>query len=93
MQIVEVRAEQKTLRERCISPGQVASKPWLVSSANTPVMESDPLMAAARSSLAQGQCVHRLFANVILITIPPRIMYIFFQKQIVAGLTSGAVKG
>jgi raffinose/stachyose/melibiose transport system permease protein len=34
-----------------------------------------------------------LFANVILITIPPLIMYIFFQKQIVSGLTSGAVKG
>lgn len=34
-----------------------------------------------------------LFANVIIITIPPLVMYIFFQKQIVAGLTSGAVKG
>jgi raffinose/stachyose/melibiose transport system permease protein len=35
----------------------------------------------------------RLFADVIIITIPPLVMYIFFQKQIVAGLTSGAVKG
>lgn len=34
-----------------------------------------------------------LFANVIIITIPPLIMYIFFQRQIVAGMTSGAVKG
>ena len=34
-----------------------------------------------------------LFADVVIITIPPLIMYIFFQKQIVAGLTSGAVKG
>lgn len=34
-----------------------------------------------------------LFANVIIITIPPLIMYIFFQREIVAGLTSGAVKG
>ena len=34
-----------------------------------------------------------LFANVVLITIPPLIMYIFFQRQIVAGMTSGAVKG
>jgi raffinose/stachyose/melibiose transport system permease protein len=34
-----------------------------------------------------------LFANVIIITIPPLIMYIFFQRQIVAGLTSGAIKG
>ena len=34
-----------------------------------------------------------LFADVLLITIPPLIMYIFFQRQIVAGMTSGAVKG
>ena len=36
---------------------------------------------------------HLLFANVLLITIPPLIMYIIFQRQIVAGMTSGAVKG
>jgi len=34
-----------------------------------------------------------LFANVILITIPPLILFIFFNKKIVAGMTSGAVKG
>ena len=34
-----------------------------------------------------------LFANVIVITIPPLIMFLFFQRQIVAGMTSGAVKG
>jgi raffinose/stachyose/melibiose transport system permease protein len=34
-----------------------------------------------------------LFADVLLITIPPLIMYIIFQRQIVAGMTSGAVKG
>jgi raffinose/stachyose/melibiose transport system permease protein len=34
-----------------------------------------------------------LFADVVIITIPPLIMYIFFQRQIVAGLTSGSVKG
>jgi raffinose/stachyose/melibiose transport system permease protein len=34
-----------------------------------------------------------LFANILLITIPPLIMYIFFQRQIVAGMTAGAVKG
>ena len=34
-----------------------------------------------------------LFANVLLITIPPLIMYVIFQRQIVAGMTSGAVKG
>jgi raffinose/stachyose/melibiose transport system permease protein len=34
-----------------------------------------------------------LFADVIIITIPPLVMYMLFQKQIVSGLTSGAVKG
>lgn len=34
-----------------------------------------------------------LFTNILLITIPPLLMYIFFQRQIVAGMTSGAVKG
>lgn len=34
-----------------------------------------------------------LFSNILLITIPPLVMYIFFNRQIVAGMTSGAVKG
>jgi raffinose/stachyose/melibiose transport system permease protein len=34
-----------------------------------------------------------LFMDILLITIPPLVMYIFFNKQIVAGLTGGAVKG
>jgi raffinose/stachyose/melibiose transport system permease protein len=34
-----------------------------------------------------------LFADVVIITIPPLVMYMFFQRQIVAGLTSGAIKG
>jgi raffinose/stachyose/melibiose transport system permease protein len=34
-----------------------------------------------------------LFTDILLITIPPLIMYIFFNRQIVEGLTSGAVKG
>ena len=34
-----------------------------------------------------------VFADVILITIPPLILFMFFQKQIVAGMTTGAVKG
>jgi raffinose/stachyose/melibiose transport system permease protein len=36
---------------------------------------------------------HLLFANVLVITIPPLIMFMFFQRQIVSGLTSGAIKG
>jgi raffinose/stachyose/melibiose transport system permease protein len=34
-----------------------------------------------------------LFMNILLITVPPLIMFLFFNRQIVAGLTSGAVKG
>ena len=34
-----------------------------------------------------------LFADVLLITIPPLVMFIFFQRQIVSGMTAGAVKG
>jgi raffinose/stachyose/melibiose transport system permease protein len=30
---------------------------------------------------------------VVVITIPPLIMFLFFQRQIVAGMTAGAVKG
>jgi raffinose/stachyose/melibiose transport system permease protein len=36
---------------------------------------------------------HYLFMDILLITIPPLIMYVFFNRQIVAGLTSGAIKG
>lgn len=34
-----------------------------------------------------------LFANVLVITVLPLIMFIFFQRQIVSGMTAGAIKG
>jgi len=34
-----------------------------------------------------------LFADVVIITIPPLVMFMFFQRQIVAGMTTGAIKG
>jgi raffinose/stachyose/melibiose transport system permease protein len=34
-----------------------------------------------------------MFMNILLITIPPLIMFLFFNRQIVAGMTAGAVKG
>jgi raffinose/stachyose/melibiose transport system permease protein len=34
-----------------------------------------------------------LFTNILLITIPPLVMYLFFSRQIVAGMTAGAIKG
>ena len=34
-----------------------------------------------------------LFADVLLITIPPLILFVFFQRQFASGFTAGAVKG
>ena len=34
-----------------------------------------------------------LFADVVVVTIPPLIMFMFFQRQIVSGMTAGAIKG
>jgi raffinose/stachyose/melibiose transport system permease protein len=34
-----------------------------------------------------------LFMDILLITIPPLIMFLFFNRRIVAGMTAGAVKG
>jgi len=34
-----------------------------------------------------------LFANALLFTLPPLILFLFFSKKIVAGMTAGAVKG
>lgn len=46
--------------------------------------------------LYQGQALNSynlLFMNILLITIPPLVLFIFFNRQIVAGMTSGAIKG
>lgn len=34
-----------------------------------------------------------LFTDILLITIPPLLLFIFFNKKIVAGMTAGSVKG
>jgi raffinose/stachyose/melibiose transport system permease protein len=34
-----------------------------------------------------------LFMDVLLVTIPPLIMFVFFNRKIVSGMTAGAVKG
>lgn len=43
-------------------------------------------------SLAVNQ-YNLLFMDILLITIPPLVMYLFFNRQLVAGMTSGAIKG
>ena len=40
-----------------------------------------------------GSAWNLLFANVVLISIPPLIAFIFFSKRIVSGMVAGAVKG
>ena len=34
-----------------------------------------------------------LFMNILLITVPPLVIFLFFNRQIVAGMTAGAIKG
>jgi raffinose/stachyose/melibiose transport system permease protein len=36
---------------------------------------------------------HLLFTDILLITIPPLLLFVIFNKKIVAGMTSGSVKG
>jgi len=36
---------------------------------------------------------HYLFADVVLISIPPLILFIFFNKRIISGMVAGAIKG
>ena len=40
-----------------------------------------------------GTQYNLLFMNILLITIPPLVMFLSFNRQIVAGMTAGAIKG
>ncbi|GLY03829.1 carbohydrate ABC transporter permease [Actinoplanes sp. NBRC 101535] len=40
-----------------------------------------------------GTQYHLLFMDILLVTIPPLIMFLFFNGRIVAGMTAGAIKG
>ena len=40
-----------------------------------------------------GTAFHLLFANVLIITIPMLILFIIFNKKIVAGIVAGSIKG
>jgi len=40
-----------------------------------------------------GSAWNLLFANVVLISVPPLIMFLFFSKRIVSGMVAGAIKG
>jgi len=34
-----------------------------------------------------------LFANVVLISIPPLLLFVFFSRRIVSGMVAGSIKG
>jgi raffinose/stachyose/melibiose transport system permease protein len=34
-----------------------------------------------------------LFANILLVTVPPLVMFIFFNRRIIEGMAAGSVKG
>ncbi|HBY71943.1 MAG TPA: ABC transporter [Lachnospiraceae bacterium] len=36
---------------------------------------------------------HYLFADVVIITVPPFVLFLFFNKRIISGMVAGAVKG
>ena len=40
-----------------------------------------------------NSAINLLFMNILLVTIPPLLVFVFFNRQIIAGMTAGAVKG
>ena len=73
------------------SPSSTTSRTRCTSCPATTTPPSSSRSSTSRASSSR-QC-NLLFTDILLITIPPLIMYIFFNRQIVAGMTSGAVKG
>lgn len=47
----------------------------------------------ATSGLGTSQNFALLYSNILLVTIPPLILFIFLNRRIIDGMTAGAVKG
>ena len=47
----------------------------------------------ATQGLGTSQNFALLYSNILLVTIPPLILFIFLNKRIIDGMTAGAVKG
>ena len=47
----------------------------------------------ATAGLGTSQNFALLYSNILLVTIPPLILFIFLNKRIIEGMTAGAVKG
>ena len=57
---------------------------------------AQPAQAQVPDPLAQGPYGYKKIeysAGNLLITIPPLVVFLFFNRQIIAGMTAGAVKG
>jgi raffinose/stachyose/melibiose transport system permease protein len=60
----------------------------------TPGDENATVQLTLYNFLAQyGTEYNLLFMNIVVITIPPLLVFIFFNRKIVDGMTAGAVKG
>lgn len=60
----------------------------------TPGDENATVQLTLFNFLSQASSQYNLlFTDILLITIPPLIMFIFFNRKIVSGMTAGAVKG
>ena len=47
----------------------------------------------ATAGLGMSQNFSLLYSNILLVTIPPLILFIFLNRRIIDGMTAGAVKG
>lgn len=54
---------------------------------------SPPTLDKGAVSSQFGTQSNLLFMNILLITIPPLVMFLFVNRRIVAGMTAGAIKG
>ena len=71
---------------------------WHMQTQLLATLKTSKATKSVQQKTASGRFVCRnsrsaCFMNILLITIPPLIVYLFFNRQIVAGMTAGAVKG
>ena len=52
-----------------------------------------PAHACSTSRASSPRQYNLLFANILLVLIPPLVMFMFFNRKIVAGMAAGSVKG
>jgi hypothetical protein len=78
---VAPRARRTPAPAQCLAVLRQKGRPALWAARRSP---SPFLSSSSTSSFA--------VTNILLITIPPLVIFLFFNRRIVAGLTAGAVK-